>query len=100
MNDSQVFLPTGILLNTNHKWILGLVVFPVMAAAVHIYAPEFLIIVPLLAVITFIFMLTSKQPVSVAISVQAKALQYTYQNCWGNNRTITVDLGTVGGYYE
>jgi hypothetical protein len=100
MDDAQVFWPTGILLTTSRKWIFGLLLFAVLAAVVHIYAPEMLLAVPILAAAAFIYMLMSKQPVSVTISRRYRTLHYTYQNCWGNNRTVIVDLSNAGGYYE
>ena len=79
---------------------MGLLLFPLFFAVTRIYAPEIILIVPLLALAGIISMLMSKQPVSVGISIQHKTLQYTYQNCWGSNRTITIDLIYAGGYYE
>lgn len=100
MEDPQVFLPTGILLTTSRKWILSLLLFPLLAVLMHLYMPELTFVVPVVAVITIVSILLSKQPLNVTISSRFKTLQYTYENCWGRNHTITVDLTCAAGHYE
>ncbi len=100
MTETQVFLPTGTLLNASRKWILFLLLLPLFAVIIHLYAPELIFTVPVFAIITIIALLRTKQPVKVALSPRQKTLQYTYKNGWGRQRTVTVDLSTAGGHYE
>jgi len=42
---------------------------------------------------------TYKKPIQISISTQDKTLVYDYINCWGQARSLTVDLTHPRGYY-
>lgn len=66
----------------------------------HSLLPHLMMAVVILAINLFIVLLPFKRPLQVTIDTDAKQLQYRYENCFGREGVLIINLGHVSGYYE
>jgi hypothetical protein len=66
----------------------------------HNLLPHLMMAVVILAINLFIVLLPFKRPLQVTIDTEAKQLHYRYENCFGREGVLIINLGHVWGYYE
>ena len=97
--ESKTFLPLGKPGNLIFIWLLPVVLAILCFLKIELTIANVFIVFVLFSLYSFENLLY-KRPISVTISVQDKMLIYYYCNCWGNKKTVTVNLSSAAISYK
>ena len=101
MTHSHVFHPNDKPLNIRLLWWAALTL-PIVIPSVKLdFTTQYLVPEAILSVLlVLVFVLPSKVPESITVSIDNHTLTYCYYNCWGRKRTINIDLNQALAKYQ